>query len=289
MSRSFVHITETARDAMQGIPDFIPTEHKIKYINALLQCGFQTVDCGSFVSPRLVPQMADSDAVISQLELPQQKPGIMVLVVNEKGVSKALANDRITCLSYPFSVSPTFLRRNLNTGTDGALGMIDRMLSVSAGSSIQWVVYLSMGFGNPYGDDWSIELLTDKAATLYDRGIRRMPLSDILGEATPDTIFRSMQSLRQAFPDVDFGLHLHTKPSHAFPKLEAAWEAGVRSFETVLGGRGGCPTAADEMVGNLSTQSLLAFLAQKNAAPDLDAAALNEAAEIAEKFFAPMH
>lgn len=279
-----VHITETARDAMQGITTFIPTNDKVNYINALLKVGFDVVDCGSYVSPKVIPQMADSDSVIRQLQLPEKKPEIMALVVNETGVRKASENDRINCLSYPFSVSPTFLKRNLNISTIDSLALIDRMQHQTALKSINWVIYLSMGFGNPYGDDWSSGLVIDLAARLYEKGFTRLPLSDILGEANPDTIYATYQSLCKALPQVDFGLHLHTKPSESFRKLEAAWEAGVRSFETVVNGLGGCPTAADEMVGNLSTQNLLHFLSEKNALPQLNFNAINEAGAIAGNF-----
>lgn len=279
-----IHITETARDAMQGIKTFIATEAKVKYINALLNVGFDVVDCGSFVSPKVIPQMADSDTVIRQLSLPEKRPEIMALVVNETGVRKALENDRINCLSYPFSVSPTFLKRNLNINTSDSMALIERMQFYTASRNINWVIYLSMGFGNPYGDDWSSGLVIDLAARLYEMGFTRLPLSDILGEANPDTIYTTFQSLGKALPDADFGLHLHAKPSESFRKLEAAWEAGVRSFETVVNGLGGCPTAADEMVGNLSTQNLLHFLIEKNALPQINYDAINEAGEIALNF-----
>lgn len=281
MATNTIHLTETARDAMQGISKFISTDDKIRYINALMQIGFDVVDCGSFVSPKVIPQMADSEQVISSIVKPEKSTGIMALVVNEKGVKQAISNGRVNWLSYPFSVSTVFLRRNLRTDREGALATINKMLEVSSQTKISWVIYLSMGFGNPYGEDWSIGLVTDAAAVLYEKGIRRMPLSDILGEASPDTIFRTLEALHNTFQDADFGLHLHTRASEAFPKLEAAWEAGVRSFETVMNGRGGCPTAADEMVGNLSTQSLLSFLEMKKIPHRLHPEALLEAAKIA--------
>lgn len=285
MSTNTIHLTETARDAMQGINRFIATDDKVRYINALMETGFDVVDCGSFVSPKVIPQMADSGKVISSIHQPLKHTGIMALVVNEKGVQQAVSNGRVNWLSYPFSVSAVFLQRNLHTDRARALATIDKMLAATDETHMSWVIYLSMGFGNPYGEDWSIGLVTDAAAVLYEKGIRRMPLSDILGEASPDTIFRTLESLHKSFPDADFGLHLHTKASEAFPKLEAAWEAGVRSFETVMNGRGGCPTAADEMVGNLSTQSLLAFLEMKKIPHRLHPEALSKASRIAAELF----
>jgi len=279
-----IKITETARDAMQGIKTFIPTSVKVNYINALLKAGFDTVDCGSFVSGKVIPQMADSTEVISQLVLNEPIPELMALVVNSKGVIKAIETRRINCLSYPFSISPTFLQRNLNTDESGSLKVIKEMLETASGQNFDWVIYLSMALGNPYGDKWSPAMVVEGASKLYDLGIRRMPLSDILGNATPEIIFDVYSQLIGSFPDADFGLHLHTKPSQSHAKLEAAWEAGVRSFETVLNGLGGCPTAAKEMVGNLSTQDLLAFCQVKGIETNVDLMALYEASMEAKNF-----
>lgn len=259
-----IRITETVRDALQGLKSFIPTPLKIKYVNHLLRAGFDILDVGSFVSPRLIPQMADTSDVVAGIDKPSGSSRIMTLVVNAKGVENALNFPVVAALSYPFSVSPTFLKRNLNTSPELALNNLSLMISLAADRNVEWVVYLSMGLGNPYGDPWSTDLVIDTAASLYKIGIRNMPLSDILGLAKPDTIFNVYEKLIPAFPDVDFGLHLHTKPSDSFNKLEAAWEAGVRSYETVLGGLGGCPTAASKMVGNLNTLSLLQFCNSKN-------------------------
>ncbi|MCC7318320.1 MAG: hypothetical protein IT219_07275 [Bacteroidales bacterium] len=279
-----IKITETARDAMQGIKKNIPAEVKINYINALLDVGFDTVDCGSFVSPRVIPQMADTTQVVQGLNITPTSPEIMALVVNPKGVQHALSVNRINCLSYPFSVSEEFLKRNMNTSEKIALQSLAQMLEMTENTPMDWVVYLSMGLGNPYGDTWSIGKVTDAAGKLMSMGIRRMPVSDILGQATPDTIFNVYSSLRKTFPEVDFGLHLHTLPSQSHQKLEAAWEAGVTSFETVLNGLGGCPTAANEMVGNLSTQDLLSFLQDKNIPCKVKPDSLFPAMEIAQSF-----
>jgi hydroxymethylglutaryl-CoA lyase len=276
-----IHITETARDAMQGIKSFIPTSRKVAYVNALLKTGFSTVDAGSFVSPRAIPQMADTMQVLRQIELPGNPPELMVLVVNKRGVEQASKCVRVKSLSYPFSISPTFLKRNLNTDEKGAVQTIAEIVDASSYRQFELVIYLSMALGNPYGDDWSIDMVIDGAARLYELGIRRMPLSDILGDATPDRVFKVYEKLIPVFPDSDFGLHLHTKPSDAQAKLEAAWEAKVRSFETVLNGLGGCPTAADEMVGNLSTQDLLHFCDKKNIPTNIDKHALRQAAMVA--------
>lgn len=281
-----IRITETARDAMQGIKQIIPTELKIRYINVLLQAGFDTVDCGSFVSKRVIPQMADSVDVMKGLVFPKDVPELMMLVVNMSGVEMAMQCTRVQCLSYPYSVSPTFLQRNLHSDESKALESLKNMIDRSKERKFEWVVYLSMALGNPYGDDWSVNKVIDGAAKLYELGIRRMPLSDILGEASADLIFDVYKQLIPCFPDVDFGLHLHTKPTESAVKIEAAYSAGVRSFETVLNGFGGCPTAASTMVGNLSTQSLLQFCERNGLQTKINQQALHNAIEISSEFAA---
>ncbi len=278
-----IRITETVRDALQGLKTFVPTANKIAYIKLLLKAGFDIVDVGSFVSPVLIPQMADTTEVVSGIDN-QSNTRIMALVVNTRGVQKALAYPSIKVLSYPYSVSPTFLRRNLNTSPEGALKTLKDMIMLTEGSGIEWVVYLSMALGNPYGDPWNTELLLEAAGQLYSLGIRNMPLSDILGQASPDTISKVYTTINPAFPDVDFGLHLHTKPYESFAKLEAAWEAGVRSYETVLGGLGGCPTAADDLVGNLNTLNLIAFCNDKGIATTINQDFLYEALTLMSGF-----
>ena len=278
-----IRITETVRDALQGIKTFVPTKRKIQYINLLLKAGFDIVDAGSFVSPVLIPQMADTPEVVAALEYPYSSR-IMTLVVNTRGTKNALALNNIRVLSYPYSVSPTFLKRNLNSSPEDALNSLKEMIGLTEGSSIEWVVYLSMGLGNPYGDPWNTDLLLEAAGNLYELGIRNMPLSDILGQATPDTIYEVYKTIIPSFPDVDFGLHLHTKPSESFAKIEAAWEAGVRSFETVLGGLGGCPTAANELVGNLNTLNLLHFCDVKGIHTAINKEILEEALALMSGF-----
>lgn len=276
-----IRITETARDAMQGLSNFIPTELKISYVNALLQVGFDIVDCGSFVSEKVIPQMADTPQVLQSIQQAKDGTGLMALVVNTKGVQKALQFNELSYLSYPFSVSPTFLKRNLNANVKDALGQLREMMQLTDSHSIEWVVYLSMALGNPYGDRWSVKMVVDTAEKLYRLGIRNMPLSDILGQASPDTIYEVYHAIIPAFPDVDFGLHLHTLKADSYRKLEAAYEAGVRSFETVINGLGGCPTASDNMVGNLSTQELIAFCEHKKIEHQLNHDLLNAASRIA--------
>lgn len=276
-----IRITETARDAMQGLPNFIPTQLKISYINALLQVGFDIVDCGSFVSEKVIPQMADTQQVLHEIQPVSEGTALMVLVVNPKGVRNAMQHSKVKYYSYPFSVSPTFLMRNLNASENEALQLLQSMVNMTESQQVDWVIYLSMALGNPYGDDWSLNMVIDAAEKLYKLGIRIMPLSDILGQASPDTIYEVYNTIIPAYPDVDFGLHLHTRKADSYRKLEAAYEAGVRSFETVINGLGGCPTAADNMVGNLSTQELIAFCDHKKIEHRLNLQALQKASRIA--------
>ncbi|HMM11189.1 MAG TPA: hypothetical protein PKE03_03745 [Bacteroidales bacterium] len=279
-----IRITETVRDALQGLKTFVPTDIKIQYVNLLLKAGFDVLDVGSFVSPGIIPQMADTPEVVGNIEQHPATTRIMVLVVNAKSVQRALSFPNIQVLSYPFSVSPTFLRRNLNTTPEGALQNLKTMMELTSGKNISWLVYLSMGLGNPYGDPWSPSMVADIAGELYSLGIRNMPLSDILGQARPETIFEVYENLIPSFPDVDFGLHLHTRPNESYAKLEAAWDAGVRSIETVLGGLGGCPTAASTMVGNLDTMSLLQFCKEKGIATHIDEQILAQALTLTTSF-----
>ena len=281
---STIHITETVRDALQGIPGFVPTEMKTAYTQSLLKVGFDCIDIGSFVSPKAVPQMADTGQVIQNLDFNHSKSNRMVLVVNEKGAEKAAEIPQINSISFPYSVSPTFLQRNMKLDTARAFEIVRNIATSSYAKRLDFTVYLSMGLGNPYGDDWSLELLTNSITELYKSGIRKMPLSDILGEASPDMIFMVYSKIIPMFPDVQFGLHLHTKPSESFAKMEAAYTAGVTNFETVLNGLGGCPFAADELVGNLSTQDLIAFCDMKEIPLTLDRTALEKSVEIAAGF-----
>ena len=225
--------------------------------------------------------MADTEQVIHNLDFTESKSKMMVLVVNEKGAEKAAGIPQINRISFPYSVSPTFLYRNLKLNTSHALEIVRNISTAAYATRLDFIVYLSMGFGNPYGDAWNLDLLKDAVSDLYQLGIRIMPLSDILGEASPDRIFSVYNTLIPLYPDVEFGLHLHTKPSESYAKLDAAYSAGVRSFETVLNGLGGCPFAADEMVGNLSTQDFIMYCDTKQIPLTIDRTALEKSIEIA--------
>ena len=293
-----IKIIETPRDAFQGIQQFIPTEKKIRIINLLLQAGFDTVEAGSFVSAKLIPQMADTARVLRGLDKSGSRSRVMVLVVNKRGAQRAVKlgtpncqpkhpnstlntqhsalNPEVDDLLFPFSVSPTFLKRNLNASVDRAKGIIRDLTEICALHNKRLIVYLSMSFGNPYGDRWDPGIVEEYAGYLYELGHRVIPLSDILGEVTPDAIAEVYTRVIKAFPDAEFGFHLHSRPGGEYERIDAAWKAGVRRFDTVTGGFGGCPMADDHMVGNLNTFALIDYCEKNGIAHGLDTALLKE-------------
>jgi hydroxymethylglutaryl-CoA lyase len=259
-----IKIIETPRDGMQGVKQFIPTHKKIEFINLLLQCGFDTVEVGSFVSPKAIPQMKDTAEVLENLNFSNTNSDIAVLVVNEKGGKKAVQYDFVDQLFFPFSVSPTFIQKNLNTTIEDAEKTMDKLQNICVRSGKTLVTYLSMGFGDPYGVDWSLELLHVWVEKLKSKGISVIPLSDIMGDVTPQQITAVYTQLLNDFPDVEFGMHLHTLAGQEQEKIEAAWQAGVRRFDTVINGLGGCPMAGKELVSNLPLTQLMNFCHENN-------------------------
>jgi hydroxymethylglutaryl-CoA lyase len=263
-SHAQIKIIETPRDGMQGVEQFIPTHKKIEFINLLLQCGFDTVEVGSFVSPRAIPQMKDTAEVLENLDLSKTNSDIAVLVVNEKGGEKAVRYDFVDQLFFPFSVSPTFIQRNLNTTVEEAEKTVDKLQNICVRSGKTLVTYLSMGFGDPYGDEWNMELMYQGVERLVAKGISVIPLSDIMGDVTPERIKEVFTYLKNGFPEVEFGLHIHTLAGQEYKKIDAAWQAGIRRFDTVINGLGGCPMAGKELVSNLPLSGLTTFCRDKN-------------------------
>lgn len=253
-------IVETPRDGFQGLADFVPTELKIRYINHLLKVGFHTVEVGSFVSPKAVPQMADTAEVIRGLDLSATDSRIMVLAATPGAAEKAVSFSQVDDILYPFSFSNTFLKRNLKSDIEQAKATIRDIQQICHDGNKQLIVYLSMAFGNPYGDPWSVDLVREWVGYLVSIGIDIIPLSDITGDVSPETIRTVFTALRADFPSTEFGIHLHCTPDDYFGKVNAAWECGVRRFDTVLGGIGGCPFAGDHLVSNLDARSLVKFL-----------------------------
>lgn len=275
-----IKIVETPRDGLQGLKHFVPTEIKIGYINHLLQAGFHAVEVGSFVSPKAVPQMADTGDVLKGLDLSGDRSKIMVLVGNDQWALEAAAFPQVDVILYPFSFSPTFLKRNLNADISKVKHVISNLRSICDSFDKELIVYLSMAFGNPYGDAWSESMVSDWAGYLVSEGISTVPLSDIMGDVDPARVTEVFSRLMEEYPATEFGFHLHCRPDDYYGKVNAAWEAGVRRFDTVLGGFGGCPFAGDQLISNLNTRSLLNYLNGLAIDPGLKEEELNRAERI---------
>lgn len=281
-----VKLIECPRDAMQGWADFIPTETKTAYLNQLLRVGFDTLDFGSFVSPKAIPQLRDTAEVLAGLDLSATRTRLLAIVANLRGAETAAGYPEIQYLGFPLSVSETFQQRNTNKSIREALEEVARMQELCEQRGKELVVYLSMGFGNPYGDPWNPQVLGEFTQKLDALGVRIVALSDTIGASTPDTIRGPFRELTAAFPHIEFGAHLHTTPLSWREKVQAAYEAGCRRFDGALGGIGGCPMAADELTGNMATENLVQYLQEQGVATGLDLAALAEARRMSAAVFA---
>lgn len=255
-----VKIIECPRDAMQGIKShFIPTEKKALYINSLLKVGFDTIDFGSFVSPKAIPQMRDTEAVLSRLELSNTKSKLLAIIANIRGANDASQFEEINYLGYPFSISENFQMRNTHKTITESISTLEAVLNIADKSKKEVVVYLSMGFGNPYGDPWNIEIVGQWIEKLSNLGIKILSLSDTIGSSTPDVIDYLFSNLIPLYPEIEFGAHLHTTPDKWHEKVDAAFKAGCNRFDGAIKGFGGCPMAKDELTGNMPTEKLLSY------------------------------
>lgn len=254
-----VFITECPRDAMQGIVEFIPTEKKIAYLNLLLKVGFDRLDFGSFVSPKAIPQLRDTAEVLDGLE-DGSATELLAIIANVRGAQDAVIHERIRFLGFPFSVSETFQLRNTNSTREESLDRVKEIVAICAAKNKTPLIYLSMGFGNPYGDVWNEEIVATYAEALYQLGVRHLALADTVGNSSPDKIRQLYPYLTKEFSDVEWGLHLHSTPQESRDKIEAALAVGCRRFDTALRGFGGCPMAEDELVGNIATENLLSSM-----------------------------
>lgn len=259
---SLVKIIECPRDAMQGIKTNIPTAEKVRYLQALLSCGFDTLDFGSFVSPRAIPQMADTAEVLTALDLSQTKTKLLAIVANLRGAEAALSFEAIEFIGYPFSISENFQMRNTHKTIDESMIVLSDILSLAERHGVKLVTYLSMGFGNPYGDPWSPDIVTQWTQTLASMGCKIISLSDTVGTASPEVIFELFNAVIPQFPEVEFGAHLHTAPNFWREKFTAAYTAGCRRFDGAIQGFGGCPMAKDELTGNMPTEKMLSYCAE---------------------------
>jgi hydroxymethylglutaryl-CoA lyase len=278
-------IIECPRDAMQGIHEFIPTESKIAYINSLLKIGFDTIDFGSFVSPKAIPQMRDTAEVLNSLDLNATRSKLLAIIANIRGAQDAVEFDEISYLGFPFSISETFQIRNTNSSISEALQKLEEIQNLCFRNRKELVVYISMAFGNPYGDNWNKELVVHWAGQLKQIGIKTIALADTIGASNKVTIFELFSSLISMYPEIEFGAHLHSRPETAYEKIEAAHSAGCKRFDVAIRGLGGCPMADDKLVGNIATEALMLFLKNSNELLDLDEGKLSESYLMADKIF----
>lgn len=281
--QELVKITECPRDAMQGITPFIPTQDKIRYHNALLKCGFDILDFGSFVSPKAIPQMKDTAEVLEQLQLENTHTKLLAIVGNMRGAQEACQQEKISFLGFPFSFSPTFLERNINSTVEQSFDSVKRMLETCKAHNKSLRVYISMAFGNPYGDPWGTEMLLHWIDQLHWIGVRHIVLADTTSEAEDSAIRASLQTALPAYAEVNFGLHLHTTSEDWKQKIDAAYQTGCRHFDGVLHGLGGCPMAGPDLVGNIRTRDLLNFFGKKEMRMNINLEALEKARQVAEE------
>ncbi len=283
-----VKLIECPRDAMQGLKDFIPTETKAAYINQLLKVGFDTIDFGSFVSPKAIPQMRDTAEVLKMLDLSQTKSQLLAIVANRRGAEDATHFDEITYLGYPFSISETFQLRNTNATIEESLERVEEIQSICEKTGKTLVIYISMGFGNPYGDPWNVETVQKWVDRLGQMGIRIFQLSDTIGVASPESIRYLFSELIPAYPQLEIGAHFHTTPHTWQEKVAAAYKNGCRRFDGAIRGFGGCPMAKDDLTGNMPTENMVYYFTNLQEKICLDLEAFNTAVQMAAEVF-PLH
>lgn len=259
-----VKFIECPRDAMQGIKSFIPTDEKVKYIQSLLKCGFDTIDFGSFVSPKAIPQMQDTAEVLSMLDLSQTQSKLLAIVANIRGAVDASKFPEIDYLGYPFSISENFQMRNTHKTIAESVEVLKSILEIAHASNKSVVAYLSMGFGNPYGDPWNTDIVGEWTEKLADLGVKILSLSDTVGSSTPDVIEDLFKTLIPKYPTMEFGAHLHTTPDAWYEKVHAATLGGCKRFDGAIQGFGGCPMAKDDLTGNMQTEKMLSYFNSKN-------------------------
>jgi len=270
---------------MQGLKSFVPTEKKIEYINQLLRVGFHTLDCGSFVSPKAIPQMRDTDAVLSALDLSESQTKLSVIVANKKGIELAKDKKTVTYLGYPFSVSEEFQRRNTNKSMTESLDIVKFLVDECSKQGKESVVYISMGFGNPYDEEWNATIVEDWVGKISEIGVNSFSISDTVGVSTPDDISEVFKRLLISFPDNEFGAHFHTRPDQWLEKVDSAWRNGCKRFDGAIKGYGGCPMAKDDLVGNMATENLISYFRNHHIEHGLNYEEFNAAQIIAASIF----
>lgn len=284
-----IKLIECPRDAMQGIKTFIPTALKVTYIQSLLRVGFDTIDFGSFVSPKAIPQMQDTAEVLAQLDLSQTRSKLLAIIANTQGAIAASQHQPIQYLGFPFSISENFQMRNTHKTIAESLITLQEILEIANKSNKEVVAYLSMGFGNPYGDPWSMEIVGEWTEKLSNMGVKILSLSDTVGSSTPEVIHYLFSHLIPKFTRIEFGAHLHTTPDKWFEKIDAAYHAGCRRFDGAIQGFGGCPMAKDVLTGNMPTEKLVSYFTSKKENTNISGMSFESAYNEASKLFDSYH
>ena len=284
-----IKIIECPRDAMQGIKMFIPTEKKVQYIQSLLRVGFDTIDFGSFVSPKAIPQMVDTTEVLAKLDLSKTNSKLLAIVANIRGAQDASTHSEIQYLGYPFSISENFQMRNTHKTIAQSIETLQEILNIADKSNKEVVAYLSMGFGNPYGDPWNVEIVGEWTEKLSNMGVKILSLSDTIGSSTPEVIDYLYANLIPNYPEIEFGAHLHTTPTLWHEKIDAAYKAGCRRFDGAIQGFGGCPMAKDELTGNMPTEKMVSYFTAAKANSGIQAMSFESSYNEASKIFNHYH
>lgn len=284
-----VKIIECPRDAMQGIKEMIPTDLKVQYLQSLLRCGFDTIDFGSFVSPKAIPQLVDTAEVLSKLDLSKTESKLLAIIANLRGAKAACEHPEIQYLGYPFSISENFQMRNTHKTIAQSVDLLQEVIDLAQKHNKELVVYISMGFGNPYGDPWNVEIVGEWTEKLYKMGVKILSLSDTIGSSDPETITYLFSNLIPKYPEIEFGAHLHTTPTTWHEKVDAAYKAGCRRFDGAIQGFGGCPMAKDELTGNMPTEKMVSYFNAVKADSNVNAMSFESSYNEATKIFTKYH
>jgi hydroxymethylglutaryl-CoA lyase len=284
-----IKLIECPRDAMQGIKSFIPTDKKIQYIQSILRCGFDTIDFGSFVSPKAIPQMTDTAEVLAGLDLSATQSKLLAIIANTRGAQDAAEHSEIKYLGYPFSISENFQMRNTHKTIAESVVTLKEILEIAQNKDKEVVAYLSMGFGNPYGDPWNVEIVSEWTEKLSSLGVKILSLSDTVGSSTPEVIHHIFSNLIPKYPNIEFGAHLHTTPSTWHEKVDAAYIGGCKRFDGAIQGFGGCPMAKDELTGNMPTEKLVSYFTAKKADANIKMTSFESAYNEASRIFSTYH
>jgi len=284
-----IKLIECPRDAMQGIKTFIPTDKKIQYIQSILRCGFDTIDFGSFVSPKAIPQMVDTAEVLAGLDLSATQSKLLAIIANTRGAQDAAEHSEIKYLGYPFSISENFQMRNTHKTIAESVETLKEILEIAQKKDKEVVAYLSMGFGNPYGDPWNVEIVGEWTEKLSSMGVKILSLSDTIGSSTPEVIHHIFSNLIPKYPEIEFGAHLHTTPSTWHEKVDAAYKGGCNRFDGAIQGFGGCPMAKDELTGNMPTEKMVSYFTAKKADTNIKMTSFESAFNEASRIFSTYH